>query len=334
MLTYQDLLLPYGLKEKKGKQFSKCPFCSNGVLNIVSNIFSCRKCGFLGTEDDLFKKLNIDRSEIPSEVNCLSDCSSPPQIRINDPNRPIFLAFDNEIFELLSKKFERINFILNPLLSMKEIQNKILYICSQNKKYADMFFGIAKMLKILDCAALSNCNTEEDLRQLVLKTSFYDPYPIYGYIISDDKQIVDYANKLKYTAVLAKTVSPSIVEENGNIFFLYKTAGLDEIAKVINPLFKKTQNIFLLNAESITVTNFIDIVSEKKQFTVQLKKIVYEQYKDLIEGSTLFSKIPPDIFEQTMNEFYGCEKLIDKVDFNSFLNLILDKYDFLIRNIP
>lgn len=334
MLTYQDLLLPYKFKKNKGKTYSKCPFCVNGILIISSNTFFCTKCKFSGNEQDLLRKFNINATAELIPKPSSNDCNLPPQIKINNPDRPIFLVFELELFDHLTNKFPKLNLILNPTASMKEIQNKILYICSQKTEYANMFFSIAKILKILDYNALLNCNTEEDLKQLILKSNFYDPYPIYGYIISEDKKIVDYANQLKYTAFLAKAVSPSIIEENSNVFFLYKTATLHEIAKVINPLFPKTQNIFLLNAKNISTVSFTDIISEKRHFTIQLKKIVYKQYKNLIENSQLLKKIPSNIFEQTMNEFYSCEKLIDKVDFNLFLNLILDKYDFLIRNIP
>lgn len=330
MITYQDLLLPFGVKEKKGKKYAKCPFCKNGTLNINSNVFFCSKCGFRGSERDFLKKLNIKTTSDVIVSN------THPQVKINNPERPIFLVFDSELFKYLSDKFSNINLILNPIVSMKEVQNKILYICSekQNIEYADIFFASAKLLKILNYDELFKCNTEEQLKELVLKSSFYDPYPINGLIISDDKKIVDYINKLKYTAVLAKTVSPSIIEENCNVFFLYKTATIYDIAKVINPLFQKTQNIFLFSAENITVNVFTDILSEKQKFTVQFKKIVYQTYEKIIINSDIFKKIPPNIFEQTMNEFYGCKKLIENMEFNSFLNLVLSKYDFLIKNIP
>lgn len=331
MLTYQDLLLPYGLKESKGKKYSKCPLCKDGILTINSDIFFCSKCKFIGNEQALFKKLNISVDHCP-KTNFSND-GLLYQVRINNPDRPLFLVFDLQLFEYLANQFPKINLVLNPTVSTKEVQNKILYICSQDTEFANLFYGIAKILKILDCSALLNCKNEDELRQLILKSNFYEPYPICGYIISDDKEIVDYANKLKYTAFLAKVVSPSLIEENSNVFFLYKRASLSDIAKVINPLFKKTQNIFLLDAESITVKTVADIISEKRQFTIQLKKIIYEQYKHLIESSKVFSRIPFEIFENTMKEFYGCEKLINSLDFNSFLNLIISKYDFLIKNI-
>lgn len=348
MIKSEALLQPYGIK--KGKNYTKiikCPLCSKGKLTLISrtNIFSCNNCGFAGNEKELFKKLNLFQEEPPLNENEETsvfhiDSNFKTDKRIVNEKKPVFISFDETLFYNLTKKFSQINIILNPSLDTKEIQNNIIYFCCDDyRKYLNFLKELyirTKFIKILSPQNILECKNEEDLKNLVLNTNVFDFYSIDGVFIVDNFHMHNFLCFLKYKTVISQNMSPCIIKENEFVFFIFDNDSLEHIAKIINPLFQKTQNIFLYCQKDFTIKkefNSEELLNEKENFVKHFKKITFKHYHELIfDNMASFQNIPQPILNRIVNEFLAIENLIDtNMEAIKFLMLAVSKYDELIK---
>lgn len=344
MLTYKEILTPFKLKKKGNAETSICPFCGKGKLYIKTGLFACDNCSFIGNEtfflskfnsnldiDKLIKLSNEQSTENHDQKENLPSDNTETTYQINDEKRPIFLVFSKTLFNHLRTLYSKINVILNPNLSDKLLEGKILYYCSLNVEHIRMLYQVTRYLKIIEPERLMSCHNEESLRKTITSIDFYEPYPILDLIIVDDLEMYKYLNSIRFNVVLSKKSSVSLIKENDCVIFLCSTNDLSLIASVINPFFKKTQNIFYFYYQKIKIPEKIDNITRERQFfCIFLKHIIYNHFISLVETSFI-KKRKNETTQKVIDEMFSAKNLIETdISVNNFLNLLNNKYSEIV----